>query len=833
MIRLLLSFIFILTFWAGPACATNITAQGSRDGSEDRIQVLRGLAEVMIKESQEHAGVKEGEELVVRPGGKTGNTETDATAEQRQWQAGLVRMGDSIQLDELPSLIQGLRRSQGDTFGALQNQFKSLSAADTVTADEQQTFLKNIERLTGTMLDDQAILSCLQLKVETALTTASPAARSQLLGELKMISDERAALQLFQANSAKMAKAQFKTGAAVESTVVAAAQTEVASTWADVDGLLKAVEGNPAGLSQDFFSDGQDKLNGSLKELSDLQVRVQAALDQDPADRAAQSLLKQISAYVTQISSTLRDFAVVRINSSVITQIQDLNDSLGRDAKYLRETVASLQAAGLTKEQLDLLFAHYDEMLARYAEGQKLYASVERSAGGQKYKTAEQVELESLWAQVSETFQKLGAAGDSLGSPDRDKLWAAYLKPAPLALINDVTAATLQGQPIVAKYLPVTPPAAHSDVSAALSGKLLGDVLVKDGITYGVTVNILGPTELSGPGDTASIKKAQLEVFRIENGNYTSRTLEVFDIYPDVPHAALSIDGSGVLSVFLNNTLGDKNMQGVLYKMDTATLTTAPNPHLFAFGVNQGWYPYIDEEGKVQNLYINGSGVLAVCADNAPCAASLIPGLDFVRWTDALKAAHSNFTFNTAAAPSELPTDVVAKRLTGETGVTGLGNYDYMSWGKWNDGAGVVDTIYTNSSWIAGDLTPAADIPITGSASYKGQVVGKQTDGVTISNIGGTTALTANFSDKTLAGTFDMTKNNAAWKTANVNASWGAGTGNIAGTLATTDATMTGAVNGNFFGPHVDSAKHVGGAWNLSNTAGTDKAAGVFTGNKQ
>jgi hypothetical protein len=199
-------------------------------------------------------------------------------------------------------------------------------------------------------------------------------------------------------------------------------------------------------------------------------------------------------------------------------------------------------------------------------------------------------------------------------------------------------------------------------------------------------------------------------------------------------------------------------------------------------------------------------------------------------WTDALKASYSNFTFNTAATPAELPTNVVARRLTGETGVTALGNYDYLSWGRWNDAAGVADTIYTNSAWIAGSLTPAADIPVTGSASYSGRVLGKLNEGGAISNIGGTTVLTASFAGNMLTGTFELTKNNAAWKTANVNAGWGAGTGNIAGTLNTTDAAMSGAVNGNFFGP---AANQVGGAWNLSNAGGTDKAAGVFTGNKQ
>ncbi|RCK75280.1 MAG: hypothetical protein OZSIB_4364 [Candidatus Ozemobacter sibiricus] len=51
---------------------TNITCQTSEN--EDRIQVLRGLAEVLIRETQERVQVTEGEELVVKKGGQTQKT---------------------------------------------------------------------------------------------------------------------------------------------------------------------------------------------------------------------------------------------------------------------------------------------------------------------------------------------------------------------------------------------------------------------------------------------------------------------------------------------------------------------------------------------------------------------------------------------------------------------------------------------------------------------------------------------------------------------------------------------------------------------------------------
>ena len=832
MTRHFLSVLVFLSLWAGPACAANIPGQSAAGSSEGGIQALSGATGVLIKQTQEPVPVTAGEGLIVKTGGKTS---IDVPPEQPQSQTGITNIADNIQLADLPSVIVKLRQNQEKLFSELQSQFDGLAKAAIVSPENQQAFLKNIEHLTSTLLYDQTILSGLQLKVQNAMATATPAMGGQLASYMKMIGEARTDLQKYQSESVKMAKTQFKTEP-TSTPETAQLKEQVSTAWAAAEALIKEVQDNPSGLSQDFFAGGVDKLNGTLKELGDLQARLQTELAKNPADSAAQAALKQVSDYVTEIGKTLKNFTVVKIDPAAIAQMQDLNDQAAQQTLLLQKAVSALRPGECTKEQLDALFALYDKVAQLYGEGQRLYESLMRGAAGQKFKTAEQEELETTWERMADTFQQLGTNSDKLASPDRDKLWADYLKP-PLALIDDVTADTLQPgntlppeTPLVAKYLPVTPSASHSDLVALLNGAVLGDVLVKDGITYGIAVRSLGDTTIFGAGDTASIRHAQLEVFRIENGQHTSSTLGTFEVYAGAAHAAVDINSDGALTVFLNGTdLGNKDMVGEMYTMNRNTLGDIVHLAPMPFGRDQGWYPRIDENGHVLSIYVDLQGDEHTCSDLA-CDAAISPALAFMLGTDAFKAAHSNFTFNTAAAPDDLPADVVARRLTGETGVSALGNYDYLSWGKWNDGAGVADTIYTNSAWIAGSLTPAADIPVTGSASYSGHVVGKLSEGGDISSIGGTTALTANFSGRSLTGTFDMTKNNAAWKTANLAATWGAGTGNIAGTLATTDTAMSGAVNGNFFGP---AANQVGGAWNLSNAGGVDKAAGVFTGNKQ
>jgi hypothetical protein len=159
--------------------------------------------------------------------------------------------------------------------------------------------------------------------------------------------------------------------------------------------------------------------------------------------------------------------------------------------------------------------------------------------------------------------------------------------------------------------------------------------------------------------------------------------------------------------------------------------------------------------------------------------------------------------------------------------------YNYLTWGYWSYDEVSTNTIFAKSPWIAGQLTPANEIPITGTATYNGGVWGWLREplvgGFKFLSVTGTSSLIANFGNRTLTGSFDFNKRGdtgGAWTTANVNASWASGTNNISGTLNAANG-MTGNVSGAFFGPQ---AAEIGGNWTLQ--GGGNQAAGVFKGKK-
>lgn len=154
-------------------------------------------------------------------------------------------------------------------------------------------------------------------------------------------------------------------------------------------------------------------------------------------------------------------------------------------------------------------------------------------------------------------------------------------------------------------------------------------------------------------------------------------------------------------------------------------------------------------------------------------------------------------------------------------------DFSYSSWGYW-ESSDYYGYYYNETNafgyWVAGDLTPAAQIPNSGTAGYTGGMVGWTQAGYYIE---GTMNWTVNFGSRTVGGTFDnVTKNGAAWLTnVNVSGGWNSGQNLVSANLTGTNVS-SGVAKGAFFGPN---AEELGGSWRIDHSNG-DKAAGIFLG---
>ena len=821
----LYAFFLAFLFASVPASATNITANTRSGQDSDQITLLRNMAEILLRDSRgESVTPSEGEELVVRPG--AGRSLPPDSAAMRE---GVSRIGEAVNLSELPALVRQLSRDQADATRLLQVNLQTLARAGAASGSELSQLLISIERQTESIVADQLVLQGMQRKVESAMSDPglSAAEKARLGQYTKLLSDAMGGILRNQDELIKIGRS----GRALQPAPAESAKEEVkkaadaaAYVWAEVDNLKREAESRPSGHSQDFFLAATDKLNDALKNISELTQRVNELLAADPKSPEAQNLLRMLSDYRTQAAKLMKDFAVVKVDPSVLVEAQEVKELLGDAVKSLKSRLEALKARDkedVSKEEIEALFAEYDSVSALAEKGRKLGETVARAGAAGKYETAEQAEMRKLLAGITAEFGSLGADGESLAPGAREAAWAEYLAkkeesdaqdPGPgLELGDDVNSGTLAGTPVT--------------LASRLSGAVMGDVLKKDSVYYGAALMNLGASSIGVDQDEdyALLKQADLVVFRVENGVYSSVNLGTFQVYEGAAHAALAVNGAGELAVFLSNTLaGNRIMSGAFFTLDRATLAQLSS-HVLDLPADSGWFPRLDADGGLLSLYTDGAAEYQ-CADAFCDLGTLLQTGAFAAGTEALRAWQSRGLYSRDDYSGELPTGVLAGRLSGETQAEELGAYSHLSWGRWNDGAGVADTIHTNSYWLAGTLTPAGEVPTTGGATYTGQVFGKVTEAGSISAVTGTTVLSADFAARTLTGTFDLNKNDASWTQAAVNAGWGAGSNSLAGTL-TADNNLKGAVNGGFFGP---AAAQVGGVWNLGNNSDV-RAAGVFT----
>ncbi len=402
---------------------TNITCQTNEN--EDRIKVLRGLAEVLIRETQERIQVNEGEELVVKKGGQTQKAEIDIETEKEKWKDELSNLGANIQMDEIPDVIQGMLQSEAQEFASINENFKSLLAAGTVDLADVLEFRKTAERFIGVLMEDLLILSSIRTKLDKALAGGglTPEQTAQIAGYHKMVADAQAKIQGYQNEIAKMMKTQFKpSGGTGDAAELEQMQGELAGLLEPVEDILREVSARPSGISQDWFVEARNKCTEALNALGDLLLQVQDYLDDHPQDTAAQALVKTINAKQSQIAALLKDLAVVEIDGVVLTQMQDIDDLMSDSILLLNQqidmyntTVAGADAERRLSASLSVL-RDFSKARRQFLNAQRLYDSVMRSTAGQKFRTAEQDELVALYDRIQDTYHQVGIGAELLES---------------------------------------------------------------------------------------------------------------------------------------------------------------------------------------------------------------------------------------------------------------------------------------------------------------------------------------------------------------------------------------------------------------------------------
>ena len=180
---------------------------------------------------------------------------------------------------------------------------------------------------------------------------------------------------------------------------------------------------------------------------------------------------------------------------------------------------------------------------------------------------------------------------------------------------------------------------------------------------------------------------------------------------------------------------------------------------------------------------------------------------------------------------------------------------EHLSWGRWEGNVRTISnspiqTVHERGYWIAGQLTPLASIPRSGTATYNGSLRGTVTEftGVDSADITlaehyqfydltGSLNMVVDFGNTTVNGnisnlTYNKNGQSITWlsngtlngNVGNLNNSSLVSRGVRAG--VTSVEGITGSLKGDFFGPN---AEEVGGTFNLIESS-TKRASGIFWG---
>ncbi|MBF0407341.1 MAG: FecR domain-containing protein [Candidatus Riflebacteria bacterium] len=357
---------------------TNITCETNKSRTEDRLTVLRGIASIIINETRETMTIKEGESVVVKTGGKTEKQEIDLQKANDEWKEDLSKMGDSIELNEIPDTIRQIQQNLGEKFKGIKDSFSALAAATAPTEDDVQGFKKDAERLAGTLMEDSLIINSMQGKVDKLLAAGNlPASKKALCSNyMKMITDVKKALQGVQSELGKMMKYNFKKAATTQQETVALGLDDVpdavsqiqnrhGEAFKSIQDTFKTLSASDNVKTEDSASFQKDcerfveSVGEDMKALSVLQTRIDSAREKAGLTADQKSQVSAYSKLVTDARKVLQGF-----QSEV--------------AKFAKSTFKKASSSGTSSEITDLS----SRVAATWGEFERISRELQGSGGG-------------------------------------------------------------------------------------------------------------------------------------------------------------------------------------------------------------------------------------------------------------------------------------------------------------------------------------------------------------------------------------------------------------------------------------------------------------------
>lgn len=315
---------------------TNITCS-TRQG-EDRVQVLRGIADVAVRGTGKRFFLQEGAELVIRPDGRTEQNLIDIKTESEKWKNELSMLGDSINLNAVPGLLGSMKQRDGETFSGLSEKFGNLSGTRNSTDFEIQAFQKEAERFQGVLMEDSFTLYSLYTRIAGATGGAKNPGAGALL---KMIGQTSSILQKYSSEVARFLK---NVGSKVVNEEAQRIWLEISQIWNEVQEYVKE-NSRETGLSQECYKNIVNRLEKSSLKISEKSRQLERIISKNPSDRFTIRILRIANEYLRAIGRAIKKYTVVEIPQAALRELQQADDEIREIMVYLHRQVETYNAA--------------------------------------------------------------------------------------------------------------------------------------------------------------------------------------------------------------------------------------------------------------------------------------------------------------------------------------------------------------------------------------------------------------------------------------------------------------------------------------------------------
>ncbi len=388
---------------------TNITCSTDSKAHEDRIQVLRGTALVEVRATHEQIQLEEGQELVVRSGGRTEQKSFDIGVEEKNWDKELSTLGDAIPTGEIPEQVPKMQDRQGKQFQAVKEQLLLALAGPIIDQNRLSECRKEIERFIGVLMEDEHLLQ----NFKTRLAKEGEAgARSGRLPPSIVSAALDAGIRSTRTHREESARL-LKMSVAGGNPQVETLRTRSAAAWSEINRLRQELRANPSSLSVSWFEHSRDLTIQELKEIADCNGQATRLLEADPGNPLIQGLVWQISSYEKQANQFLRDLNVLRVDTELLRRMQEIEDQISFQGSLLQGE-ADLYSSVLSNAQPEERLRASLKLLRRFGTAQRLFMQAQRlfsttlkSGTSGKYSSSEQADFIAMFESVSTQFERL------------------------------------------------------------------------------------------------------------------------------------------------------------------------------------------------------------------------------------------------------------------------------------------------------------------------------------------------------------------------------------------------------------------------------------------